>query len=120
MGNIHFLIDLDIHDGKHPEFDEVVQQMTDGTGDEPGALGYEWFLSADGTRCRLLETYADASAVAAHLASHVVQQLVPKLLEFSTIRRFEVYGMPDAPAVAALEYFGAEIFPGWKGLARAD
>ncbi len=116
---VHFLLDLDIHDGKHNDFERVVNAMVEGTRKESGAVAYEWFLSADGRRCRLLETYVDANAVQAHLAGQVVQQLVPKMLEFSSIARFEVYGSPDAPAAVALEAFGAEIFKSWKGLARS-
>lgn len=119
MRRVHFLIDLTIHDAKRQELEDVVNSMLEGTGKEPGALGYEWFLSADGKRCRLLETYADANAVQAHLSGPVVQKLVPKLLEVSSITRFEVYGVPDAAAVAALEGLGAEMFRYWKELGRA-
>lgn len=116
---VYFLLDLNILDGRQNDFERVAQAMTEGTQKESGALSYEWFLSADGKSCRLLETYVDSEAVQAHLAGHVVQQLVPKLLEFSSIARFEVYGSPDAQSAAALEAFGAEIFKGWKGLARS-
>ena len=60
----------------------------------PGTLGYEWFLSADLKRSRLVETYVDAAAVLEHFSGPVVQQLVPKLMQIASVTRFEVYGDP--------------------------
>lgn len=113
---VHFVVDLSIGEGKFEDFVTTVKLMTDGTAKEPGALGYEWFLSDDHSRCRLLETYANADAVQKHLAGAVVQELVPKLLAFATISRFEVYGTPDVQSAAALRSFGAEIYRHWHGL----
>jgi len=114
---VHFLIDFTIQQGKFESFAATVKSMVEGTGKEPGALAYEWYLSHDHSRCRLLETYANAAAVQKHLASAVVQELVPKLLTFAAIARFEVYGNPDAQSAAGLKAFGAEIYPHWQGLA---
>jgi len=113
---VHFVIDLTILEGKFEDFAATVKLMTDDTAKEPGALEYEWFLSKDRSRCRLLETYANEDAVQKHLAGAVVQKLVPKLLTFATISRFEVYGIPDAQSAAALTSLGAEIYPHWHGL----
>jgi len=49
------------------EFMSIAQAMTAVSRSEPGTLGYEWFASADGKRFRLVETYADANAIEAHL-----------------------------------------------------
>ncbi len=72
--------------------------MIAGSQKEPGALGYDWCLSSDRRRCRILETYADANAVLAHLTGPVGQEFLPTILEASSINRFEVYGDPDAKA----------------------
>lgn len=117
---VYFILDLEIHEGNFADFEAVVKAMDEGTAKEPGALAYDWFLSNDGKRCRLLEAYADADAVQAHLAGHVVQQLVPKLLGFARLARFEVYGAPSAQGAAALEAFGAEIFRHWSGISLAE
>jgi len=113
---IHFLVDLAIHDGRFEDFAATAKLMTDGTAKEPGALEYEWYLSDDRSRCRLLETYANVDAMQKHLASAVVKELVPKILAFSAISRFEVYGAPDPQSAAALQSFGAQIYPHWHGL----
>jgi quinol monooxygenase YgiN len=91
--HVHVLIELAIREGKFEDFSTTVRSMTAGTAKEAGALGYEWFLGADRSSCRLLETYANAEAVQVNLAGLVVRELVPKLLGLATISRFEVYGI---------------------------
>jgi quinol monooxygenase YgiN len=115
---VHFVVDLTINEGKLSQFESIAQAMIAGTLKEAGALGYEWFLSADRKRCRLFETYADANAVLAHMMGPVVQELVPKILETSSLSGFEVYGDPGPEAAKALAGVGAEIFPSWHGLGR--
>jgi quinol monooxygenase YgiN len=91
---VRFTVDLTINEGKFEEFQGIVQAMIAGTQKEPAALGYDWCLSSDRRRCRILETYADANAALAHLTVPVVQEFVPKILAASSISRFEVYGNP--------------------------
>ena len=115
---VHLLVDLTIHEGKLDTFKSIAQEMIARTRNEPGALEYEWHLSADGKRCRLVETYVDADAVLAHLSGSVVQELVPKMVAHTKIDRFEVCGDPGPKAAAMLAGFGAEIFKSWNGLGR--
>ena len=115
---VYFLVDLNIHEGKFDSFESIAQEMIASTQQETGALGYEWCLSADRQRCRLIETYADSDAVLAHLTGAAVQQGVPKLLETSSLSRFEVYGDPGPKAAAILAGYGAEIFAPWGGFRR--
>jgi len=75
-------------------------------------------LSGDRKHCRLVENYNDADAVLAHMTGAVVRELVPKLLEVSSLKRFEVYGDPGPKAAEALAGVGAEIFQFWEGLGR--
>ena len=113
---IHFVLDLAIHPDKLQEFETVVNAMTAGTACEPGALAYEFYMSSDNAHCRLFETYADAAAVHAHITGHVVQQLVPKMLQLCTLERFEVYGETDAGSADRLRAIGARIYRHWNGL----
>ena len=115
---VHFLVELTIHDGKFDTFDSIAQEMIASTRQEPGALVYEFCLSADRKRCRIVETYADSNAVLAHLTGPAVQQGVPKMLQMSSLNRFEVYGDPGPKAAAMLAGFGAEIFASWCGFSR--
>jgi quinol monooxygenase YgiN len=84
-----FTVDLTINEGKFEEFQSIAQAMIAVTQKEPAALGYDWCLSSDCRRCRILETYADANAVLVHLIAPVVQEFVP-ILAASSISRFEV------------------------------
>jgi quinol monooxygenase YgiN len=115
---VRFNVDLTINEKQFNAFETIAQTMIAGTQEEPGALGYDWCLSSDRKRCRIIETYADQNATLAHLTSAVVGELVPKLLQTATLNRFEVYGDPGPKAAEILAGVGAEIFPLWQGLNR--
>ena len=115
---VRFTVDLTINEGKLDAFEDIAQAMIAGSQNEPGTLAYEWCLSGDRRRCRLVETFADTNAVLAHMTGPVVQELVPKLLEASRISGFEVYGDPGPEAARMLAGFGAEIFQPWHGFSR--
>ena len=115
---VRFTVDLTINEEKFDEFEGVAQAMIAGSLKEPGTLGYDWFLSGDRRRCRLVESYADADAVLAHLTGPVVHELVPRLLGTSSLSGFEVYGDPGPKAAQMLAGFGAETFELWQGMGR--
>jgi len=115
---VYFKVSLDIHEGKLDSFEDIAKAMTAVTQKESGALGYEWHFSNDRSQCRLLETYADESAVRAHMMGAAVQELVPKLLHVSSLRDFEVYGDLGQQATTMLAALGAKIFQHWHGLDR--
>jgi quinol monooxygenase YgiN len=85
---VRFTVDLTIKEETFNEFEGIARAMIAGSQKEPGTLGYDFFLSGDRKRCRLAETYADADAVLAHFKGPVVQELVPKLLETSSLAGF--------------------------------
>jgi quinol monooxygenase YgiN len=113
---VRFTVQLAIKSGQFESFERIAQQMLAGTRTEPGALGYDFCLNEDRTQCRLVETYADANAVVAHLSGPVVKQLVPKLLETANLTGFEVYGDPGTKGGEILAKLGAKVFPVWRGL----
>ncbi len=115
---VYLAVDFTINEGKLAAFESIAQEMVAGSGKEAGTLGYEWFLSADRKRYRLIETYADANAVLAHFNGPVVQELVPKLLGTASATGFEVCGDPGAKVREMLAPFGAEIFEFRRGLGR--
>ena len=115
---VRFTVDLAIHDGKIGEFERIAQAMSASSQNEPGTLGYSWYLSGDRSRSRLIEIYIDAKATLAHLTGPVVKDLVPQLLETSKVTAFEVYGDPGPGATEILVRFGAELFKPWHGFNR--
>jgi len=56
--------------------------------------------------------------VLTHLHGAVVQQLVPKMLQYVTVDRFSVYGDPGPQVGATLANFSAQVFGYWGGLNR--
>jgi quinol monooxygenase YgiN len=115
---VYLAVDFTINEGKRDAFEAIAQEMVAGSQKESGTLGYEWFLSADGKRSRLIETYTDAAAVLAHFNGPVVQQLVPRILGSANVAGFEVYGDPGPKVREMLAGFGAEIFDFQRGLDR--
>jgi len=115
---VYFLVSFKISEGKMDAFRRIADEMTALTRSESGALGYEWYLSADGTRCRLVETYADEAAVVAHMTGTAVRDLLPQLLQVSSMTSFEVYGNPGAQAGERLTAAGAQLFEQIGGMVR--
>ncbi len=115
---VHVAVDLTIHEGKLEAFEGIAQQMVAVSQKELGTLAFEWYLSADRKRCRLIETYTDANAVLEHFNGPSVHELVPKLLGTASLAGFEVYGDPGPKATEMLAGFGAEIFEFRRGLNR--
>ncbi len=115
---VYLAVDFTVNGGQLDAFENIAQEMVAGTQKEPGALAYEWYLSADPKKGRLIETYADSNALLAHFNGVVVQELIPKLLGIASVTSFEVYGDPGPAASAMLAPFGAEIFDFRRGLNR--
>lgn len=115
---VHFVVDLTINEGKLDVFESLAQTMIAVTQKEPGTMAYDWYLSSDRKRCRLVETYANQDAALAHMTGPAVKELVPKLITVCSVNGFEVYGDPGARAAEVLAGFGAEIFQAWHLLPR--
>jgi quinol monooxygenase YgiN len=115
---VRLQVELNINEGQLDAFEDVAQQMIAVSRQEAGTLAYEFCLSADRTRCRIIEAYTSADAVKAHFSGAAVQEFVPKMLETSSISRFEVYGDPGPQVSAMVTGFGAEIFAAWHGFNR--
>lgn len=117
-GRVRLLVDFSIHEGKLAEFEAVAKQMVAVSEQEPGTLAYHFLLSADRTRCRLVEGYTDAAAITAHFDGPAVNQFVPQLILFAVPTRMEIYGDPGTHVAALASAFGAEIFTAWEGFDR--
>jgi len=115
---VYLAVDFTINENQLNAFEQIAQEMVVGTQNEPGALAYEWYLSGDRKKGRLIETYADANALLAHFNGPVVQELVPKLLGIASVTGFEVCGDPGSKMREVLAPFGAEIFNFQSGLNR--
>ena len=115
---VYFIVDLAIADGKLEAFQKIAQSMVEGTQQEPGALAYEFYLDSSQKQCRLIEIYSDSDAALAHSKGRVVQELVPKLLEVSSLTRFLVYGDLSTEASQLLTQIGAQLYSSSCGFNR--
>jgi quinol monooxygenase YgiN len=79
------------------EFKQLAAQLLKRTKGETGALQYDWFLSADETKCVVRETYENSDAVLAHIAN--VGELLGKLAELGGGLEIESFG-PVSPQLA--------------------
>lgn len=107
-----------IPDGKLEAFLTIAREIVEVTQKEPGTLGFEWYMSGDGKRCQMIETYVDADALLAHLVDPAMQECAPKLMATASVSGVQVYGEPGPKARELLGHFAAEIFPHTLGLNR--
>ena len=103
-----------IHPGKLEAFRELAGKCVAAVKkNEPQALKYDWFYTADQTECRVRETYADPDAVFAHMAN-----VGPYLGELLSMTDFsgEVYGNPPEALKKAFEAFNVTYYSYGDGL----
>ncbi len=83
---------------------------------EPDTLQHDWFVSDDGTRCVVRETYTSSDAFLAHLTN--AGPLLGQLIELGGGLELEVFGEPSAPLREAIAAFEPRIYRYSQG--RAD
>ena len=114
MKKIHLIAIFRIHPGKLEAFKDLASQCVAAVKkNEPHALRYDWFYSADQSECRVLETYADSDAVFAHMAN-----VGPMLGQLLTMTDFggEVYGNAPEALKKAFEAFNVTYYSYGVGL----
>lgn len=105
--HVYWMLELDLHAGRKDDFHALMDEMVKATREnEPGALGYEWSLSADGTRCHIFEHYANSEATMVHLGNFS-DRFAGRFLDILSPTKFVVYGSPDQQVRDALAPFGA-------------
>ncbi|HMN28186.1 MAG TPA: antibiotic biosynthesis monooxygenase [Caldilineaceae bacterium] len=116
--SIFWVLEVTIQPGELDKFKALMNEMVDSTwANEPMALNYEWFVSADHTSCHLYERYADSAAVLVHL-TRFGQQFAARFLAVAKPTRLVVYGHPSAEATRALSELGALFVTALGGFTR--
>ena len=111
--SVSWNLQLAVREGRLNDSRELMEEMVAATRQEPGTIGYEWFLSDDGTVCHINERYVDSDAVLAHLGNFGAN-FAERFLACFEPTSFSVYGDPGSEARAALDGFGA-AYLGWLG-----
>ena len=110
-------LQMSVREGRLSDARELMPEMVESTRDEPGTLGYEWFLGSDGTVCHIYERYADSDAAMVHLGNFGAK-FAERFLECCEPTALYVYGEPSDEARAALDGFGAVYLGTFGGFSR--
>lgn len=116
-GPIRLVVRQGIQPGKLEEFKALACEFTSYIeAEDPGTLGYEWFISPDGTECFLNEFYGSSEAFLEHFAK--IGPKIGQMLEISPLIEAIVLGEPTAEAKEALKGLGAKFYSPSVGFCR--
>lgn len=83
---------------------------------EPGTLGYQFFVNDEGTESYLVERYADSQSFLTHFAN--VQPVLEAAMKVSALSEAVVLGDPDPEARDMLANLGVTYYPECIGFCR--
>lgn len=110
-------LQMSVRDGHLDDARPLMTEMVTATKQEAGTESYEWFLSADGKTCHIVERFADSAAALAHLGNFG-STFADRFLACFEPTSISVYGKPSAEARAALDGFGAKYLESLGGFTR--
>ena len=113
---ISWNLQLSVNDGQLDNARALMVEMIEATAQEAGAMGYEWFLSADGTACHINERYRDSAATMEHLGNFGAN-FAERFMTCFTPTAFHIYGEPSDEVRGVLDGFGATYFGPLGGFA---
>jgi quinol monooxygenase YgiN len=106
MGHINAVFS-DIDRTRLDEFKVLATELLQITNADDGVLQYDWYLSDDGTRCVVRETYKDSAAVVAHLP--LVGEQLAKIGELCGAAEGDILGDASPELRAMIEASGAHL-----------
>ena len=114
---IQYTLEWTIKPGGLEAFKELSQKAIKLVQDnEPGMKGYQWYFNDDETKCYTAEWQTSSESLLGHLQN--VGEVLPELLGYSDITRFEVFGNPNPAALEAVKGLGAVVFGYYDGFTR--
>jgi quinol monooxygenase YgiN len=100
---LHWIIELSINEGKQYEFQKLAKEMSNMVRcTELGTRNYEWFLSENGNKCLVIETYDSSNSALVHVRGEAINKIFPEVLKVAKITRFEICGKPSKELVDEL------------------
>ncbi|OFW60287.1 MAG: hypothetical protein A2133_10005 [Actinobacteria bacterium RBG_16_64_13] len=116
-GSFRLIIRQGINVGKIYDFRKLAEEFTSCTqAEEPGTLGYEWFVNEDGSECYLNEYYRDSEAFLTHFAS--IGPKIGQMLTISPLLEAIVLGDPSAEVKRALSMLEPKYYMPVVGFCR--
>jgi quinol monooxygenase YgiN len=114
---VSWVIELAVKPGELEAFKALMEEMVAGTSLEPTSLGYEWFISDDSGTVHIYEKYADSEAMVSHVTGFLANW-AKRFMGAVDVKRFTVYGSPNAAAREILDSMGAVYLGPWGGFSR--
>lgn len=115
--DVSWNLQLSVRPGRLDDARALIAEMVEATRDEAGTVGYEWFMSEDGSACHINERYVDSDAVLAHLANFG-GRFVDRFMGCFEPIALSIYGDPSAEAREVLDGFGASYLASAGGFRR--
>lgn len=107
--NVYWILETSVKEGELENVKALMSEMIEQSkANEPGAIGYEWHVSADEKNVTLYERYKDSAATLTHL-DNFGKNFASRFMKMLDIKKFVVYGSPDEAAAKALTGIGAKI-----------
>lgn len=91
--SINWILTLKIKEGQLEALKTVRDTLITATRQEEGALTYEWYFSADGTRCDIHERFVDSSAALIHMEGF--SKLADQFFACADPAGLTIYGDPS-------------------------
>jgi quinol monooxygenase YgiN len=110
-------LQLSVREGRLAAARELMREMVASTEQEPGTVGYEWFLDADGKSCHIHERYTDSAAALVHIGNFG-SKFADRFFACFEPTSLSVYGEASAEVRGALDGFGAAYLGRFGGFHR--
>lgn len=99
--HVYWILTLEINQDQKENLAPLMAEMVSATQkDEPGALNYEWSVSADGTTCHILERYENSDATMIHMRNFS-EKFANRFMKVFTQKSFTLYGQPSDSVLKA-------------------
>ena len=114
---IQYVVTWAIKPGGLDAFKELANEAINLVRDnEPEMKGYQWYFNDDETTCYTAEWHTSSESMLAHLQN--VGDVLAKILAYSDISKFDVFGNPNAQATEAVKGLGAQVYGYYDGFTR--
>ncbi len=114
---IQYTIEWTIKPGGLEAFKEMAESISKLVEEnEPQMKSYQWYFNEDATKGYTIENHTSSDSLLAHLEN--VGEVLPKLLVYCDLSRFEVFGNPTPEAKKALDTLGAKYNGHYTGFER--
>lgn len=115
---VYWVLTGDVADGKLDDFKALVHKIVAGVArHEPGALEYEYNVSADGKSVQIFERYSNSAAVVTHI-DNLGKSYLKEFLALLKPTALVVYGHPDESAKKAIAGLNPVYLTPFDGFTR--